>query len=66
MSKPEIVIIVHKVLKWQVNETRVTDQDRDSFSPNRVGKSEDIRLSDYLNSTSRSTSSINRAKLAEL
>jgi len=29
MPEPQIAIIVYKVLKRQVNETRVTDQDRD-------------------------------------
>ena len=29
MPEPEIAIIVHKVLKRQVNKTRVTDQNRD-------------------------------------
>ena len=29
MPEPEIVIIVHKVLQGQVNETCVMDQDRD-------------------------------------
>ena len=29
MPEPQVAIIVDKVLKGQVNETRVTDQDRD-------------------------------------